>query len=541
MSNEVQDKGYQSVLPIASPDTATTAIGESVTIDVLTNDYDPDGGVLTVNQITSLPSYGTVSINTDKTITYTPDTGWFGVDFFVYEIVNDTGGTSSALVTVTTLFSAEVSLVSGIYDPNGAVTTWGDKDSTKCNNISYSGRYIAIKSDATNLGPSAGSVPSILLYDRILRTYVRVNTASGGQEIGNQDIATQRRVISSDINATHVVFSSESTLTGDENGYQDVRIWDRNDPTVFMNATGHNMAGEPTNGPSGGGCMSGDVTQIAFHSYATNLVSGDTNKKADVFVLDLNVFAHVRMSVSTSGAQSNGDSLNPAISIDGRFVAFESEATNLVSGGTNGKWQVLLHDRDANNTKTFDTAGNTRTILISKTTLGEQGDGNSYLNSISDDGRYIVFSSDSSNLDSIVPITNGVRNVFVHDTVNSTTVRVSLATDKTEANGASDKGMISSDGSIVVFETIASNLDLNDTNGVSDIYTHSLLTGVTYCNSVNDSGVIGNGATSCPSLSTDGFRDYITFYSLSDNFVKSTGTIIQPTGTSQVYMQAYEK
>lgn len=546
--NEVQGNGYVGMFPVASDDQATTRVDTPVAIDVLKNDFDPQGEELTVNQIISLPSNGSVLINTDKTITYTPDLGFFGTDLFSYEVIDESGGTDTALVTVTVLFNAKTDILSAIISPNGNVITWANGDSTKCNNISFSGRFITFKTRAKNLGSSATNVESILMQDRILHTFSLVNTVAnppGGTEWGNQDIATQRRIITSDMNGRYVVFASENIYTGDVNGYQDIWVRDLIPPAgaaLIYSVTATNSSGEPSNGPSGGGCMSGDGTQIAFHSSANNLVSGDTNKKADVFVYNSSIPQFVRMSVSTSAVQADGDSLNSAVSIDGRFVVFESDATNLVSGDTNGKWDVFLHDRDANNTKVFDTPGNTRTIRVSVSSKGEQGDGNSYVNSISDDGRYVVFSSDADNLDSVIPDTNGQRDVFVYDTLNATTVRVNISTDKSQANGPSDKGVISDDGSLVVFESTASNLDANDVNGASDIFTHNQLTGITYRNSVNSLGVGGNGESLSPTLASDGYNNFITYYSNATNLGVPTFDIVPDTARfSNVYMQTIKK
>ncbi len=141
---------------------------------------------------------------------------------------------------------------------------------------------------------------------------------------------------------------------------------------------------------------------MAFESGATNLVSGDTNGKTDVFVHDRQTGQTTRVSVRSDGTQGNGNSEEPFISTDGRYVAFDSEATNLVSGDTNGTWDVFVHDRQTG-----------QTTRVSVRSNGTQGNGASGLPSISTDGRYVAFESGATNL--VSGDTNGKTDIFVHD------------------------------------------------------------------------------------------------------------------------------
>ena len=133
--------------------------------------------------------------------------------------------------------------------------------------------------------------------------------------------------------------------------------------------------------------ISADGRYVAFESLASNLVSGDTNGAWDVFVHDRQGGGTTRVSVASGGAQGNSDSLWPSISADGRYVAFASVASNLVSGDTNGTWDVFVHDRQS--------GGTTR---VSVATDGTQTNEQSIFPSISADGRYVVFISLASNL-----------------------------------------------------------------------------------------------------------------------------------------------
>jgi surface antigen len=148
--------------------------------------------------------------------------------------------------------------------------------------------------------------------------------------------------------------------------------------------------------------ISNDGRFVAFESYATNLVPGDTNALVDVFVRDRQAATTERVSVSSTGIQGNDESYSGVVSDDGRFVAFMSRASNLVSGDTNGSYDAFLRDRQSGSTE--------RESLSSS---GAQGNGDTYLNSMSSDGRYVVFSSLATNL--AQGDTNGVYDVFARD------------------------------------------------------------------------------------------------------------------------------
>jgi Tol biopolymer transport system component len=128
--------------------------------------------------------------------------------------------------------------------------------------------------------------------------------------------------------------------------------------------------------------VSADGGYMAFESDATNLVADDTNPYRDIFVHDRQTGTNERVSVATDGTQANGDSIDPAISADGRFVAFESSASNLVPGDTNLWPDVFVHDRQTNTT-----------TRVSVTSSGSQGSRWSDSPAISGDGRFVAFRS----------------------------------------------------------------------------------------------------------------------------------------------------
>ena len=263
--------------------------------------------------------------------------------------------------------------------------------------------------------------------------------------------------------------------------------------------------GTQANSDSFGPAISADGRYVAFDSLASNLVPGDTNDHSDVFVRDRRSGTTQLVSVATDGTQANSDSFDPAISADGRYVAFGSDASNLVPGDTNGTDEVFVRDRRSGTTQ-----------LVSVATGGTQANGRSFIPAISADGRYVVFGSDASNL--VPGDTNGTDEVFVRDLRSGTTQRVSVATGGTQANSDSFSPAISADGRYVAFDSDASNLVPGDTNHHADVFVRDLRSGTTQLVSVATDGTQANGNSSYePAISADG--RYVAFGSDASNLV----------------------
>jgi Tol biopolymer transport system component len=179
----------------------------------------------------------------------------------------------------------------------------------------------------------------------------------------------------------------------------------------------------------------------------------------DVFVHDRQTGQTSRVSVATDGMQANGESWNATISADGRYVAFESRASNLVPAYNNGTWDIFVHDRQTGQTSRVSVASDR-----------SQANNYSWAPAVSPDGRFMAFSSGASNL--VPGDTNDVGDVFVHDRQTGQTSRVSVASDGTEGNSHSGWPSISADGRTVAFESWASTLVPGDTNNTSDIFVH---------------------------------------------------------------------
>jgi Tol biopolymer transport system component len=262
--------------------------------------------------------------------------------------------------------------------------------------------------------------------------------------------------------------------------------------------------GEQANYGSEISSISANGRYVAFQSDATNLVVGDTNVKTDIFVHDLSTGETTRVSIASNGTQGNNTSQNPSISADGRYVAFESWADNLVPVDTNIVVDIFVHDLVTG-----------ETTIVSVASDGTQGDWYSKYPSISADGRYVAFQSAASNL---VPGAGGNNDIFLRDRIAGETTIVSVTTDGTPADFYSENPSISADGRYIAFQSEASNLVVGDSNGlVDDIFVHEVSTGETTLVSVSSNGTQGNFQSIAPSISADG--RYVSFESFADNLV----------------------
>ena len=250
--------------------------------------------------------------------------------------------------------------------------------------------------------------------------------------------------------------------------------------------------------------ISSDGRYVAFESLATNLVAGDTNGTSDVFVHDRQTGATERVSLDSAGNEGNSVSFDPSISSDGRYVAFESPASNLVAGDTNGTFDVFVHDRQIGATE-----------RVSVDSVGNESNSSSENASISSDGRFVAFDSFASNL--VVEENNGKSHVYVHDRLAGSTEKVSVDASGTQGNNHSFDPSISADGRYVAFESAASNLVEQDTNGANDVFVHDRDTDTNDRVSVDSSGSQADPFSHSPSISSDG--RYVAFDSFASNLV----------------------
>jgi Tol biopolymer transport system component len=366
--------------------------------------------------------------------------------------------------------------------------------------LSGNGRIVAYSSGASNLvdGDTNG-FEDIFIHDRLSGETTRVSVASDGIQGNSSSVFSS---ISADGRYVAFISQASNLVEGDTNSSYDVFVHDR----VTGETTRVSVASDGTQGNSAytPPSISGDGHYVAFESNANNLVEGDTNSSFDIFVHDRVTGDTTRVSVASDGTQGNSYSHNPSISADGRYVAFISLATNLVAGDTNSSNDVFVHDRVTGET--------TRASVASE---GTQGNWKSVSPSISANGRFVAFISLATNL--VAGDTNEHWDIFVHDRVTGETTRVSVASDGTQANSSSGRPSISMDGRYVVFESTATNLIIGDTNGFVDVFVHDRENGETVRISVATDGSQANDFSWLPSISTDG--RYSVFASAANNLV----------------------
>jgi Tol biopolymer transport system component len=386
-----------------------------------------------------------------------------------------------------------VSVASNGTQGNGDSVSW-------LSSLSADGRYVTFNSEASNLvSNDTNGARDVFIRDQQTGQTSRVSVASTGLQANG---ASEESSISAD--GRYVVFSSYASnlVSGDTNSYEDVFVHDwQAGQTTRVSIASNGVQG---NSDSTGTSISADGRYVAFSSQSSNLVSGDTNSYEDVFVHDRQAGQTTRVSIASNGIQGNGNSTGTSISADGRYVVFTSFASNLVGGDTNNSGDVFVHDREAGQTTRVSIASN-----------GVQGNSDSTGTSISADGRYVAFSSQSSNL--VSGDTNGAIDAFVHDRQTGQTTRVSIASNGTQGNGGSGFTSISADGRYVGFHSLANNLVSGDTNGAIDAFVHDRQTGQTTRVSISANGIQGNGDSGNTSFSSNG--RYVVFTSYASNLI----------------------
>jgi WD40 repeat protein len=375
-------------------------------------------------------------------------------------------------------------------------------DESERASISADGRYVAFASAADNLVPGdTGWASDIFVHDRQTGVTERVSVDSSGLE-GNWDSG----IASLSADGRFVAFESRSSnlVPGDTNSYRDIFVHDRQ--TGVTERVSVDSSGVQGNHVSSDASISADGRCVAFKSISNNLVPGDTNSYRDIFVHDRQTGITERVSVDSLGAQGNSRSYSASISGDGRYVAFHSGSDNLVLGDTNGGFDVFVHDRETGITE-----------RVSVDSSGAEGTGPSYSASISADGRFVAFASGAPNL--VSGDTNRSGDIFVHDRQTGGTERVSVSSSGGQVYNGSSSASISADGRYVAFQSQSNNLVFGDTNQAIDIFVHDRQTGVTERVSVNSQGIESEGGYfSRMSVISAGGR-YVAYQSNARNFV----------------------
>jgi Tol biopolymer transport system component len=366
-------------------------------------------------------------------------------------------------------------------DVNGVV---GNLGSGYGSSISGDGRFVAFLSAANNLvAGDLNGFGDAFVKDRVTGWVDRVSVSSTRVEANG---LTEHVSISAD--GRYVAFASRATnlVANDRNGFTDVFLRDRLAATTVR--VSRNINGVEANGPSARPAVSANGLYVAFDSAATNLDPGDRSVFRDVFVWALNGWIE-RVSLNTASAAGNGDSFDPAISADGRVVAYTSRATNLVAGDSLGFADVFVRDRTSHTTE-----------RVSVSTAGAEGDRDAEDPVVSFSGKHVAFASKASTL--VAADTNQRQDIFVHDRGAATTTRVSVSDTGGQGNGNSTAAAISADGRVVAFQSTATDLAPRSTVR-TQIFVRDLTLGQTDLVSVRRDGVPGRYPSTLPSISGD--------------------------------------
>jgi Big-like domain-containing protein/WD40 repeat protein len=464
--------------PVAVDGAVTTA--EDTRVAITLQATDVDSPALTFS-IVSRPSDGSLACN-GANCTYTPAPNANGTRSFTFTAFDGARTSATATITIT---------ITPVNDPPVAVDDWVATDAGAALTIRPLANDSDVDGDAISIA-SAGT------------------PAHGGVDIVDAQLVYTPDADFTGVDTFSYTIADPSGATATATVHVGVGQFPQGAPTETIAAI-NVILGASFNAAS----LSGDGRYVVFTT-AVALVPDDTNGTSDVYVYDRGTRTMSRVSVATGGGQSNSDSFNPRISPDGRYVVFESPASNLVPDDTNQVSDVFRHDRLTGTT-----------VRVSVTTGGGQAGGASFDARMSDDGNVIVFTS--SAFDLVAGDANGAADIFVHDMAAGTTTRVSVSAIGADADLASHEPDISGDGRFVAFSSAATNLVAGDTNGVTDIFVRDLVAGTTSRVNVSSTGGQADRASTGPSLSNDG--QFVSFLSSATTLV--TGA---PSAT-QVYVR----
>ncbi|NSW54224.1 MAG: hypothetical protein HPY85_17110 [Anaerolineae bacterium] len=332
-------------------------------------------------------------------------------------------------------------------------------DDSYCSDLDDTGRYVVISSRATNLPGSVVPTPAVPntetvnatgpyanLYwiDRQTDAVTLVTDGYDGSP-ANQD-TYGGQLFGSD---RYIGFVSDASnlVAGDANNQSDVFVYDTVTETTELVAVTHD--GSPANARIGSAGFSADGRYVGFSTNATDIIPGDNNGKGDVFVIDRNTGTVVLASKTNDGTQGNGNSQFMAISPDGNYVMFHTDANNLVAGDTNDEKDIFIYDR----------VGGTITLVSKSNSDGSIGNSTSqWGGAFSADSRYAMFGSVASNLVA-EDLSGGLSDVFVYDLVNDNLRLISKTFDGSPPGGDSwGSSSMSADGQFITFESYAQNL-----------------------------------------------------------------------------------
>jgi T5SS/PEP-CTERM-associated repeat protein len=366
--------------------------------------------------------------------------------------------------------------------------------------ISGNGRFVAFHTDAPGVVPGdTGAPPDVFVRDTATGATLLVSQTPAGLP-GNASSAEGELARS----GRFVAFYSAASdlVAGDTNNRTDMFVRDLQSGTTERIS----VATDGTQGDNDSfiSAISADGSRVAFFSYASNLVPGDTNGLPDVFLRDRSTGQTTRLSISADGTVSGASVSSMSISDDGRFVVFESNSA-LVPADTNNTTDLYLRDL---------TLGTIERVSVG--TGGVQGNSSSlgFGRIVSNDGRWVIFQSNATNL--IPADSNNARDAFLRDRLSGTTVLVNALPDGSPTAGGVGSVSLSADGRVAAWRSPGANVVSGDTNGLNDVFAKDLVTGNTRRVSVGLTGEQGDGASSFIDITSDGRA--VVFESSSTNF-----------------------
>ncbi len=406
------------------------------------------------------------------------------------------------VIVALTAATAAAQTIERVSVSSDGVEANGESFSLRYDAVSADGRFVVFESYATNLVPADGNgLCDVFLRDRALGTTIRVSEAWGGG-----DAFGESRYPSISDDGRWIAFSSDAPniVIGDTNGFVDVFLLDLQ--TGVMSRVSLAWDGGQANELSHNPSISDDGRYIAFRSGATNLLAIPMIESRSIYVRDLHTGVNELASVTWEGAQEDGGSWYPHMSSDGRRVKFISNSTNLVPFDDNGVNDAFVRDLDQGVTS-----------MISVNNDGADANGNSGGFGISGDGR---FAGIFSNADDLLPPgedTNGATDAYVRDLLLGVTERVSVDSSGNQGNADSGSATLDGSGRYAAFDSEASNLAAGDGNGATDIFGHDRATGITTLLTITPTGAQANDDSIRPTLSADG--RFVVFNSVATNLV----------------------
>ncbi|MCA9905708.1 MAG: PD40 domain-containing protein, partial [Anaerolineae bacterium] len=365
--------------------------------------------------------------------------------------------------------------------------------------ISSDGLYVVFASDASNLLPGDTNGRSdVFSYDRLTCTLTLISVAADGVTFGNGDsvapaVTSDGRYVAFQSAARNLLSAAVSTTWAIF-----LRDTQTNETVIISVAPDGSAADAQSRLPA----ISADGRYIAYQSQATNLTNDEDTIIYDIFLFDRDTNETIRVSNSYDGGMPFGQSERAAISADGRYVAYDSVAPNIIPDDTNSFMDVFVYDR---------TTGQTKRVSVSSS--GAQNSGTSSNPALTADGQYITFSASGS----LQTGYGGPYNVYLHDQLNGQTIQISLPMSNTQAGAESGGSVLSSDGNYVVYSSYANSLVHGDTNGATDIFRYDRTTGVTARLSLTETGAQANDGTFTPRVSANG--ELLTYWSKASNLV----------------------